>query len=180
MVVGRREQILIGLAVIAAIYLVTDNYLISDKKELSVQTNGSPMSSIDMFAEEQLDILKTFKQSDADKMAIKKAVEKWNNDPFASTKLMQQIEGKPEMRETTVKEGAREQIPISYSGYIHVGKKLLAIINGMDYMQGDTIEGTNYKIISASTQSIILRSPDAVIAKIDLINNLNPFAGQEE
>ncbi len=178
------EKILIGLTVIAAIYFIADNYLITDenkdKNKLSHQTNEGQKSSTDMFAQEQLSILKTFKQSDADEMTLKKAVKNWNNDPFASPELMQQIKGKPETSETTAKTSTRKQVPISYSGYIHAGRKLLAIINGMEYEQGDTIQGTNFKILTASTTSIMLRSPDATIAKIDLIDNLNPFAGHEE
>ncbi|MCD4676200.1 MAG: hypothetical protein K8S18_09440 [Desulfobacula sp.] len=177
---GKREKILIVLTAVAVLFLIVYKYLEPDKKNQPAQTHENYLSSADKLVEEQLEMQKKITQRDADKMIIKKALVNWYNDPFADPELMKQIEGKAKKEKITVETRTKGQIPVLYSGYIQAGKKMLAIINGMEYEKGDTIEGTNYKVFSASTGSIMLRSPDAVITTIHLIDELGPIARYEE
>ncbi|MCP3873008.1 MAG: hypothetical protein GY699_07625 [Desulfobacteraceae bacterium] len=176
----KRTKILIVLSVAAVISFTVYKYMGYDKKESISQTDAINLSSTDKFVEDQIKIMEKFGQHDADEMIIKKAVVNWSDDPFASPELMKQIKGKVEKQKPTRIANTEKQDLLLYSGYVQVGEKMLAIINGMEYEKGDMVEGTYYKVFSASTESIMLRSPDLVVTTIHLADELGPIARGED
>ncbi len=171
-----REKILIILCAIAGLYLAVYMFMGQNKKDLPAPTNEMSLTSADKFAEKQLLMFKKFEQRDADEMIIKKADVKWHNDPFADLELLKQIEGTSEEEPPGKNANKEKHEPLLYSGFLQVGNKLMAIVNGMEYEKGDTIEGTYYKVfsISTSTESIMLRSPDSVITTVQIKDDVRP------
>lgn len=171
---AKREKILIGLCIAGLVFLVYFNFIGKEKKSPYATNNAPTISSTDKFVAEQLILLKKSEQIEADKQIIAKAAVTWENDPFASQELIRQIEGYAENEKTPSQINREKPEPLLYSGYIKVGNNLLAIVNGMEYEKGDTIEGTSYEVFSVSiaTESIMLRSPDSTIKTVYISNDL--------
>lgn len=165
---AKREKILIGLCAAGLIFLVYSSFIGKEKKSVHTTDNAPTTASTDQFVTEQLILLKKSDRIEADRQIISKAAVNWENDPFASQELIRQIEGYAENEKTPSQINKEKQEPLLYSGYIKVGDKVLAIVNGMEYEKGDTIEGTSYEVFSVSiaTESIMLRSPDSTIKTV--------------
>ena len=83
---------------------------------------------------------------------IQKAEAKWERDPLI------QIEPK------TTEEEEDSQPPvlsskITYSGFLRMGDKRLAIINGMEYETGDRLEPSGFIIRSISPSRVVIAAP---------------------
>lgn len=165
---GKREKILIGLCVAGLVFLVIYSFTGEEKKQSPVKDTAEHLSSTEEFVTEQLAMLKKLNQIDTDRLIIKKAAVNWTNDPFANSELIQKIQGYSEDNKTSLLNKLEKPKPLLYSGYIKIGKTLLAIINGTEYEKGDTVEGTMYEVlsVSTSTESIKLRSPDSTVKTI--------------
>jgi hypothetical protein len=48
--------------------------------------------------------------------------------------------------------------PLTYSGYIEMGQRRLAIINNMEYQEGDMLARTGFRIMSISPGEVIIES----------------------
>jgi hypothetical protein len=85
---------------------------------------------------------------------LQKAEEKWKKDPFV------QSHGSFDALE---KEDDYKQVPagptsIVFSGFIHVGNKMIAIINGLEYEEGDVIGSGGLSVQKISREKVVLRS----------------------
>ncbi len=84
---------------------------------------------------------------------LKKAQEKWAQDPLVElrkTRFMQPENVKPQELKGE----------IQYSGFLQMGKRRLAIINGMEYENGDKLEPGGYKIRSIHPNHVVLITLD--------------------
>lgn len=171
-----REKILITLCAAAGLFLAVYMFMGQNKKAPLVPINKISLTSTDKFVAEQSKILRKIEQRDVDEVIIKKAAVRWYNDPFASIELIRQIEGTSDEEQSGMNANTAEKKSVLYSGFLQVGNRVLAIVNGMEYEKGDTIEGTYYKLfsISTSTESIMLRSPDSAIITVQLTDDISP------
>ena len=149
---NRREIIIIVIAVAIGAYGVLDFFVLSGKKS----SNGddkiqAAITKIDTFANLSRTNLTavTTKQEFKDiDYLISKAETRWKNDPFMvygsnGAELDKQLEGKelPEM---------------TYTGFIKAGKKMLAVINGMEYTIGEMLRDIGYKVFRITSSQVIL------------------------
>lgn len=166
---------MIAVTLIAAVIFGGYMFLFKDKKTAGKkETVTAAEPSVDTFVADQLRILNQYSVQEGEKNVLKKSEYEWRTDPFASPKLMELLEKGLGVKTDPEEQIPREEEQILYYGYIKLGKKFLAIINGMEYETGDTIKGTQYKILSASIDAVTLRSPDASTKEIKRLDNLNP------
>ena len=83
---------------------------------------------------------------------LQKAEAKWQRDPLI------QIEPKPPDEEEEIKQPVLTS-KMTYSGFLRMGDKLLAIINGMEYETGDRLEPSGFIIRSISPSRVIIAPP---------------------
>lgn len=81
--------------------------------------------------------------SEPDEYIIQKAAVKWGHNPFLDSGLSVQTEP-PEAQV----EALLEKLEIIYSGYLVMGNRILAIINGMEYETGEEIIGCEGCIVT--------------------------------
>jgi hypothetical protein len=67
--------------------------------------------------------------------AIKKAAEPWKKNPFLKMKRRDQVE-KDQTKKTP---DAVDAPKLAYSGYLRMGKRILAIIDGLEYEAGERL-----------------------------------------
>jgi len=88
------------------------------------------------------DLIKRIRKSDTtatDKLIFEKSAAKWKKDPFLVVTKTVIPEKDPEKQKENI---TRENLAgaFIYSGYMEMGKRRLAIINGMEYQEGDNLE----------------------------------------
>ena len=147
---SKREKILVGLMILAVGYGIYIWFLPSLQQTATV------------FDGNEQKVLETFIHKVAGKTptgisknlayVLHKAETKWKQDPFI------QIEPK------AFEEEAESPQPvlttkIMYTGFLEMGDKRLAIINGMEYEAGDILEPGEYTIRSISPNRVIIALP---------------------
>ena len=95
--------------------------------------------------------------SESDKYIIGRAEAEWKQDPLANVDLT----SRPESEIKKNQEVARVSIPdlkVSYTGFMRMGDKAFAIINGMEYGAGDQLEQGGYLVRSITPSQVIIVS----------------------
>lgn len=80
---------------------------------------------------------------------LERAASPCNNDPFLAEKSMLEAVEK--------KEAVPRPDPLfSYSGFVRIGNKMLAIINGLEYERGDVVEPGGYRVSRITAEQVEL------------------------
>ncbi len=131
---SRREKILVGLMLVAVVYGVYTFFLASPPSE-NKPGNGQAQKSLKHF------VLQIAEKTDsslpgAQAYILGKAQEKWQPDPLAHIT--------PEKRGESDRRQERLKVKLAYTGFLQMGDKRLAIINGTEYETGDLLEAGGY------------------------------------
>jgi len=95
--------------------------------------------------------------SEADKYIIDRAETEWKQDPLISVNLT----NRPESESQKSKEVTQVSIPdlkVSYTGFMKMGDKTFAIINGVEYAAGDPLEQGDYMVRSITPSQVVIVS----------------------
>jgi hypothetical protein len=87
--------------------------------------------------------------TDREKYVLELAEADWPGDPFLERKLMpaSQMGGGA---------GGPRPSDFAYSGYLDVGNRRLAIINGLEYLVGDQLESGGFVVKSIDPEKVVL------------------------
>ena len=147
---SKREKILIGLVLLAAVYGIYAWFL-SSPQQAATLNDDNEQKALNAF------IIKVVQKtttglSKNQAYVLQKAEAKWKRDPLI------QIEPK-----TPEEEEDRQQPVLTskmiYSGFLRMGDKRLAIINGMEYETGDILEPEGFVIRSISSSRVVIAAP---------------------
>ena len=140
------------LAVIYAVYILFFAAPRNPKPFAKPGENTQQLESLNAFISKVAEKSKK-RLSKKEAYILKKAQEKWAQDPLAKLqddKLAQLKKAKPQVLKGK----------IQYSGFLQMGNRRLAIINGMEYENGDKLEPGGYKIASIHPNHVVLISLD--------------------
>jgi hypothetical protein len=152
---GKREMIILGVMAIVILYAVFD-YL-SPKKKV-------PGADMTQKAEE----LKTFvtgltagmgKETSKNPGALifSRLEREWTQDPFLDSRAYKSwTQVKVTAKETAAT--APKIVEFIYSGYLEVDRNRMAIINGMDYKEGDGLDIKGYVLKSVTPSSVVIEN----------------------
>ncbi|MBW2220872.1 MAG: hypothetical protein JRF40_15535, partial [Deltaproteobacteria bacterium] len=85
---------------------------------------------------------------------LQQAAEKWKKDPFVQSLGNFDVADKEESYQS----GLSGPASILFSGFIHAGDKMLAIINGLEYEEGDVMGNGGYSVKKITREKVILES----------------------
>ena len=80
--------------------------------------------------------------SDIDSYIIEHIPAKWTKDPLLNTKSDFKFDQAAEV----LAAASSEKLGLKYSGYMQMGSKSIAIINGMEYEAGEMLPQTDYRV----------------------------------
>lgn len=144
----RRERIILiamGLAIAYGAY----SFLFS-----SPSPNYAPVESAgavaDMVSQTQALVEEVRKSnlSTTEKYVFDRSQAAWTTDPFLGAELAPVREQGQAV--------AKDQMQIVYTGFVEVGTKKLAVINGLEYEVGDVLEHTPYQLQEISPVEVLL------------------------
>jgi hypothetical protein len=137
-----RQQIIILSVMILVILFAAYDFLIAPHKKMEVIDVGKRTSELEAFLTDITTRLPKWSLSSSDIYVVSRAESAWVHDPFFDRKFLRDWEKRKERARAGV--GLSQKVSFSYSGYIQVGNKNLAIINGVEYEAGNPLEIGGY------------------------------------
>jgi hypothetical protein len=150
---ARREKIILAVMVAVIAYAAWDFLLRPAPQRPAALAPAD--GSANGFLTQMNETLKQLSASQAHEQMVKRAETPWPADPFGQGPVQaaadQTAAAMPE------KEIPRQAL-LSYTGFIKVGEKLLAIVNGMEYETGEAIEPGGMVVEQITPTQIVLKS----------------------
>lgn len=152
---NKREKIIIVIAILVLSYGAFDYFILSsDKNEKNETIQSETANQVSKMLEKinknliSLEIIEQ-KKTNADYL-ISRIESEWKNDPFSKSDKFSGKSQKPAP--------STEISAFTYSGFIKLGNKMLAVIDGMEYTTGEYIKDSEYKIIRITPQKVVINT----------------------
>jgi hypothetical protein len=155
-----REKIIVGLAALALGYGAME--LLLPRAKVAPVSQPQSLEGLNVFITKVADATRVG-TAEASAIVIQKAEAAWKQDPFLEIQKAKAV--KPPDKPTT--ETAR--LPnLVYNGFIELGSKRLAIINGQEYEAGDKLSPGGFTIKSILPTRVVIVSAQGEGAPIVL------------
>jgi len=155
-----REKIIVGLAALALGYGAME--LLLPRAKVASVSQPQSLEGLNAFITKVADATRVG-TAEAGAIVIQKAEAAWKQDPFLEIQKAKATEPK----DTRPKETAR--LPnLVYNGFMELGSKRLAIINGQEYEAGDKLNPGGFTIKSILPTRVVLVSAQGEGAPIVL------------
>ncbi len=129
---GKREKIILGLMAIAILYAAFD-YLTSGKKDPKEET-GQKTAELNTFVTDLTTSLGKDTSKNLGVLVFARAEKEWTQDPFLDSKAFRL------WTESKAPAKIAPKVEFAYTGYLEVGGKRMAIINGVEYREGEALD----------------------------------------
>jgi hypothetical protein len=154
----KREKIIVGLMLLTVAYGVYAVFF---------EGKTNPQEAFTISATQKLENLNAFitKVAEASKAGLSKedqyiiqqAEADWKQDPLISAEL----KDRPQSEINKASQIQRASIPdlnVAYTGFMQMGDKKFAIINGVEYTAGDRLEEGEYIVRSITPRQVVIVS----------------------
>ena len=150
MKISKREKIILGLTALALIY--AGIVFLFPGPGSKISQLGTDGNSTQELVTEVVQSLARNHRTETEQIIMEKARIPWPSAPFIPASV-----SSPGDQETVGAE-ITENNPdgFSYTGYVEIGTKRLAIINGEEYETGDRITGSPFTVQSISPEQVRL------------------------
>jgi hypothetical protein len=152
---GKREMIILGVTAVAILYAAFD-YL-TPKKKIPGMDTAQKTAELQTFVNDLTAGLGKDSSKNLGALIFSRAEKEWTQDPFLDGKAYKSW---TQVKVATAKEteAAAPKVEFIYSGYIEVNRKRMAIINGMEYGEGDGLDTKGYVLQSVSPSSVVIEN----------------------
>ena len=160
---SKREKVIVGLMVVALLY-GGYNFFFSGPVGGIKRISGNPQVALNEFV---ADLIKRIRNADTtakDTEILEKSSAQWQKDPFlvVNKAVDPDVDNEKKLDIIADKDLTGDFL---YSGYMEMGKSKLAIINGMEYQEGDHLDskGATLKKITPGEIRIYVEAQKGVI-----------------
>jgi len=150
---GKREMIILGVMAIAILYTAFI-YLSPKKKDPGADT-AKKTAELNTFVTDLSGSLKMDTMKNPGTLILARAEKEWTNNPFLNGKDFKKW---TEARTAKVDGSAVAKIEFVYSGYLEVGRKRMAVINGVEYKEGEALDVKGYMLKSISPAKVVIEN----------------------
>jgi hypothetical protein len=160
---SNREKIIVGIMLLTVVYGIYVLFF-EGKGESSMTTTAS------VSATKQLESLNAFitKVAEAskaglskeDKYIISRAESAWKQDPLTTVELTDRPEDEINRQKQQVVQTTGPQLSVSYTGFMQMGDKKFAIIDGFEYAAGDELAQGGFIVRSITPRQVVIVSTD--------------------
>lgn len=153
---AKREKIILGVMAIAII-LAAFIYLSPKKKSPGTTENvAQKTAELNTFTAGLAGTLKEDTMKNPGTLVLARAEKEWARDPFLSSgDLIKWNEAKARKAKEAA---AVTKIDFVYSGYFEVRGKRMAIINGIEYKEGEALDVKGYMLKSVSPEKVVIEN----------------------
>jgi hypothetical protein len=158
-----REKIIVGLMLLTVAYGVYA--LFFEGKAKSSTTTLASVSATKQLENLNAFIAKIAEASKAglskeDKYIISRAESPWKQDPLTTVELTERPQDEIMQQKQQVVKSTGPQLNASYTGFMQMGDKKFAIINGLEYTTGDELEQGGFVVRSITPRQVVIFSTD--------------------
>jgi hypothetical protein len=144
---SKREKIILAVMLVAL--LIAAYILFSGPSSPTTNVaSEKELANVKALSTQLTEEAKKHALTDIQKHVLERAAADWPRDPFLEKKLSRTAE--------PGRAGGARPSDYAYSGYVDVGNRRLAIINGMEYLVGDQLETGGYVIKSIDPEKVVL------------------------
>jgi hypothetical protein len=148
---SKREKIILAVMLVAL--LITAYLFLSDSSPQKTNVaNEKELANVKALSTQVTEEVKKKALTDIEKYVLERAQADWPRDPFLEKRLSRVAEA--------TKGGGVRPSDYAFSGYVDVGNRRLAIINGMEYFVGDQLESGGYLVKSIDPEKVVLEDID--------------------
>ncbi|MBU3949838.1 MAG: hypothetical protein KJ826_16670 [Proteobacteria bacterium] len=138
----KQQIIILSITVIVALYGIYDFFIAPHAKSVSLNMKNES-TQLEAFLTDITAKITKGPITAADNYTISRAEAEWKQDPFYNKKsLLDWIK----FNKHEAKSDLKSEPIFNYSGYIGMGNKKMAIINGIEYESGDNLETEGYVV----------------------------------
>jgi hypothetical protein len=153
-----REKIIVGLMVLTVGYGAIELLLPRAKTGPATTLPAQSSEGLNVFITKVADAVKAG-GGDSGSLVIQKAEAAWQQDPFMVIR-----KATPKDTETATPTAPARPLPnMTYSGFLDIGGKRLAIINGMEYEAGERLATGGLTVKSVWPTKVIMTSSQGEI-----------------
>lgn len=151
---GKRELIILGFLAIVLLWAAFD-HLTSSKKGQG-EDMGRKTAELNTFVTDLTAGVGKGLSNNLDALVFSRAEKEWTQDPFLEGKAYKSwTEAKMPVKETLA---AGPKIEIAYTGYLEVGGTRMAIINGMEYREGEALDIKGFVLKTVTSTRIAVEN----------------------
>ena len=153
-----REKIIVGLMVLTVIFGAYTLFFSSDTAISPQATRAEPVADLQKFVIQVAKNIQTTIPTEAETHRLEQASRNWQKDPFLTSvaALTTELERSLPVEVAKEKPVPAEAPDLRYSGFLQVGAKRMAIINGMEYEEGEMLPASGYFIRSITPKSVVI------------------------
>lgn len=150
MKISKREKIILGLTVLALVYAGVVFLFPAPIRNVSQwETDDNSTGGL---VTEVVQSLARHHRTETEQTILEKARIPWPTDPFVTAAASPSEEREPAGKATPESNGEG----FSFTGYVEIGTKRLAIINGEEYETGDRIAGSPFTVRNITPERVLL------------------------
>ncbi len=146
---SKREKIILFFMALSIVYGFFVFFIEAPGKKGAIGQN-SKLESLNKFISHVAELTKE-SLSDIDSYIIEKAPKQWDKDPLLSSDSEFQFKA-----EDTEADVSALKVNIKYTGYLNMGVKNLAILNGLEYEEGEELEKGGFIIRKIYPERVII------------------------
>ena len=150
---SKRKKVILVVMFLAIIYGLYEVFLSSPSKT-SLVDGGGELEELRNLVTAVIQNLTKENLSESDTYIIARAETEWGSDPFLKAEL-------PKKSELPAYAGPLEQkVGFTYSGYLEMGDRRLAIINGIEYETGEELQFQGYIVERIEPLKVVIRGKE--------------------
>ena len=146
---SKREKIILFLMALSIVYGFYVFYIEAPAKKVAIGKN-SKLESLNKFISHVAALTKE-SLSEIDSYIIEKAPKQWDKDPLLSSDSEFQFKA-----ENTEADLSAFKVNIKYTGYLKMGAKNIAILNGLEYEVGEELENSGFIVRKIYPERVII------------------------
>ena len=146
---SKREKIILFFMALSLVYGFFVFFIEAPGKR-GAMGQSSKLESLNKFISHVAELTKE-SLSEIDSYIIEKAPKQWDKDPLLSSDMEFQFKA-----ESTEADVSALKVNIKYTGYLNMGAKNLAILNGLEYEEGEELEKGGFIIRKIYPERVII------------------------
>jgi hypothetical protein len=148
----KREMVIIGLAVAALLYVIK-SFIFSSTGSGVEDLKINP-EELNRFVTDTIQNTKSVQPSELDAYVLAQAESEWKGNPFLESESL--ILAEQGDKPAGASDKPNETMEITYSGYIESMGKRLAIINGSEYEEGETMDTIGFVVVNITPDMVVI------------------------
>jgi len=147
----KREKIIVALMLLSVVYGAYSLFIEPSLKKSKETASKKSTATLDGLVAEIAESIAGRGSSENGAYVLAQAEADWGKDPFLQTEW-----GLRDIGDEAFPDTATLASQFVYSGYLKMGGRGIAIINGMEYEVGEAIDEAGYKIKQISASKVVL------------------------